>query len=101
MSFAMKIKSYIAKNKVCHFFVKRSFKKKTFNTENWKYDAEQKEYICPCGNSVPYKKTVTKKNKSGYLLTYEVYQCENCEGCPFRELCTKSEYGRVIQRNGH
>ena len=48
-----------------------------------------------------YRKTVTKKNKSGYLQTYEVYQCENCEGCPFRELCTKSEYGRVIQRNGH
>ncbi len=80
---------------------KRSFKKKTFNTENWKYDAEQKEYTCPCGNPVPYRKTVTKKNKSGYLQTYEVYQCENCEGCPFRELCTKSEYGRVIQRNGH
>ena len=80
---------------------KRSFKKKTFNTENWKYDAEQKEYTCPCGNPVPYKKTVTKKNKSGYLQTYEVYQCENCEGCPFRELCKKSEYGRVIQRNGH
>ena len=80
---------------------KRSFKKKTFNTENWKYDAEQKEYTCPCGNPVPYRKTVTKKNKSGYLQTYEVYQCENCEGCPFRQLCTKSEYGRVIQRNGH
>ena len=31
----------------------------------------------------------------------ENYDCENCEGCPFRELCTKSEYGRVIQRNGH
>ncbi|MBQ5907757.1 MAG: transposase [Treponema sp.] len=81
--------------------IKRSFRKKTFNTENWKYDAEQKEYTCPCGNPVPYRKTVTKKNKSGYLQTYEVYQCENCEGCPFRELCTKSEYGRVIQRNGH
>ena len=40
---------------------------------------------------------MNKKN----ILTYEVYQCENCEGCPFRELCTKSEYGRVIQRNGH
>ena len=44
---------------------------------------------------------MTKKNKSGYLQTYEVYQCENCEGCPFRQLCTKFEYGRVIQRNGH
>lgn len=49
---------------------KKSFKKKTFNTENWKYDAEQKEYTCPCGNPVPYKKTVTKKiNPDIYRLT--------------------------------
>ncbi|MGN0454662.1 MAG: IS1182 family transposase [Ruminococcus sp.] len=79
--------------------IKRSFKKKTFNPENWKYDAEQKEYTCPCGNPVPYKKTVQKHNSSGYLQTYDVYQCDNCEGCPFRDLCTKSEYGRMIQRN--
>ena len=80
---------------------KRSFKKKIFNAENWKYDAEQKEYTCPCGNPVPYKKTVTKKNESGYMQTYEVYRCDNCEGCPFRALCTKSEYGRMVQRNEH
>ena len=79
--------------------IKRSFKKKTFNPENWKYDAEQKEYTCPCGNPVPYKKNVQKHNSSGYLQTYDVYQCDNCEGCPFRDLCTKSEYGRMIQRN--
>lgn len=78
---------------------KRSFRKKIFNAENWNYDAEQKEYTCPCGNPVPYKKTETRKNHSGYLQTYDVYQCDNCEGCPFRELCTKSEYGRIIQRN--
>ena len=29
------------------------------------YDAEQKKYTCPCGNPVPYKKTVTKKNSPG------------------------------------
>ena len=80
---------------------KRSFKKKIFNFENWNYDAEQKEYTCPCGNPVPYKKTVTKRNKSGFVQTYEVYQCDNCEGCPYRELCTKSEYGRTVQRNEH
>lgn len=35
---------------------KRSFKKKTFNFENWNYDSEQKKYTCPAGNPVPYKK---------------------------------------------
>ena len=79
--------------------IKRSFRKKIFNADNWNYDPEQKEYTCPCGNPVPYKKTETKKNKSGYLQSFDVYQCDNCEGCPFRELCTKSEYGRMVQRN--
>ena len=76
-----------------------SFKKKTFNAENWKYDSELKEYTCPCGNPVPYKLTKKTKSHSEYEQTVEVYQCENCEGCPFRELCTKSEYGRMVQRN--
>ena len=79
--------------------IKKSFKKKTFNAENWKYDSELKEYTCPCGNPVPYKLTKKTKSHSGYEQTVEVYQCENCEGCPFRELCTKSEYGRMVQRN--
>lgn len=35
------------------------------------------------------------------MQTYKVYQCDNCEGCPVRELCTKSEYGRIIHRNEH
>lgn len=78
---------------------KRSFSKRTFSAENWEYDSEQKEYSCPCGNPVPYKRTETRKNRSGYEQTYEVYQCDNCEGCPFRSLCTKSEYGRIVQRN--
>ena len=78
---------------------KRRFKKKVFNADNWKYDSEQKEYTCPCGNPVPYKMTRKRKNDSGYEQIVDVYQCENCEGCPFRELCTKSEYGRMIQRN--
>ena len=40
---------------------KQSFKKKTFNFENWNYDSQQKKYTCLAGNPVPYKKTVTKK----------------------------------------
>lgn len=80
---------------------KKSFRKKIFNAENWKYNAGLKEYTCPCGNPVPYRQTVTKKNVSGYEQTIDVYQCDNCEGCPFRERCTRSEYGRMIQRNGN
>ena len=79
--------------------IKRNFTKQRFNVENWEYDSKQKEYTCPCGNPVPYKMTKKTKSRSGYEQTIDIYQCENCEGCPFRELCTKSEYGRMVQRN--
>ena len=42
---------------------------------------------------------VVKKTEYGYQQKIDVYQCENCEGCPYRSLCTKSEYGRMVQRN--
>ena len=60
--------------------IKRSLKKNSFSFENWMYDAEQKKYTCPCGNPVPYKKTVTKKKKIApgrYPQAYEGYQCDN------------------------
>lgn len=78
---------------------KKSFKKKTYNTENWQYDKKLKQYTCPQGNPVPLKTSVIKTNPSGYNQKIDIYQCENCECCPTRNLCTKSEYGRMIQRN--
>jgi len=33
--------------------------------------------------------------------SYEIYQYDNCKGCPFRELFKKSEYGQIVQRNEH
>lgn len=83
----------------CHKEQKRSFRKKTYNAENWEYDRERKQHTCPAGNPVPLKKTVVKKNESGFERTVDVYQCDNCEGCPYRNLCTKSEYGRMVQGN--
>lgn len=48
---------------------------------------------------IQHKMTKKTKSHSGYVQTVDVYQCENCEGCPFRELCTKSEYSRIVQKN--
>ena len=68
--------------------IKRSFKKNTFNAENWNYDSELKEYTCPCGNAVPYKETRKRKNPSGYEQTVDIYKCDNYEVCLLIVLCT-------------
>ena len=36
-------------------------------------------------------------NKFG--RTEELYQCEDCSGCPYREKCHKSEKNRIIRLN--
>lgn len=63
--------------------------KKTFNAENRRYDAERKEHACPCGNPVPYKRTEARKDGSAYERAYDICQCDNCEGCPFRRQCNE------------
>lgn len=78
---------------------KKNYKKKIFESENWVYDAEKKEYTCPNGKAVSYIRTVTKENSSGYKQTIDVYQCKDCDGCPLRSECTKAKQGRTVQRN--
>lgn len=60
---------------------------------------EQGELLCPNG-----KKFMFKYNKHVYRNKYgrteEVYECENCEGCPYRkECCKKTSGNRTISLN--
>ena len=40
-----------------------------------------------------------KKTKTGFEQTLTKYQAQNCKGCPLRNLCHKSQYNRIIERN--
>lgn len=57
------------------------------------------ELVCPNG-----KKFIFKYNKPIYKNKYgrteEIYECENCEGCPYRnECCKKTKGNRSIHLN--
>jgi hypothetical protein len=55
--------------------------------------------ICPNGKKFVHKATrPVKGNKYG--RTEEVYECESCEGCPFKEkCCPKAKGNRTIHLN--
>ena len=74
-----------------------------FNTENWYYDEVEDYYICPNGKQLTYRYNSHKKDKYGYQRTFKVYECEDCNGCPFRSDCTKVKEGshRQIRINVH
>ena len=68
-----------------------------FRAVNFKRD-EEGNLICPNGKRFNYLYTrPVKGNRFG--RTEELYQCEDCAGCPYREKCHKSEKNRIIRLN--
>lgn len=67
----------------------REYKDNPFNKDNFSYNKEEDCYICPNNRKLVYKRLQQDKNKTGYISTSRLYQCENCEQCPFAEQCKK------------
>jgi len=78
---------------------KRSFKKKKFRYENFQYDTQNDEFICPENKRLLFSYTYEEKSKRGYKSTIRVYECEDCSSCPFHDECTKSKGNRKIRYN--
>ena len=76
---------------------KRGFKKDISKRENMGYDAQADEYICANNKRLKPIRTSIRTAKSGYKSEITIYECESCEGCPFKEKCTKAQGNRQLQ----
>jgi transposase len=65
--------------------------------ENMQYDAELDEYTCQAGKKLRAVYVGTRKSTSGFESEITYYECESCEGCPFKKKCTKSKGNRKLQ----
>ncbi|HEX8678267.1 MAG TPA: IS1182 family transposase [Segetibacter sp.] len=74
-------------------------KKYPFAAEHLYYNKEQDFYVCPMGQHMDNIGTYTIKNKSGFEQTISKYQAKNCNSCPLRGVCHKSEANRIIEVN--
>ena len=69
-----------------------------YRSVNFKQDAEGNP-ICPNGKKFVHKATQPVKGNK-YGRTEEIYECESCEGCPFKEkCCPKAKGNRSIRMN--
>ena len=75
---------------------KRSFKNDISKRENMKYDSENDTYTCHNGKKLTARYIKNQKSKSGYRSEVTVYECESCEGCPYKEKCTKSQSNKKL-----
>ena len=73
---------------------KRSFKKNISKRKNMVYNAETDEYTCHNQKLLKPIYTFNKKSSTGYISEVTVYECESCEGCPYKEKCTKAKGNR-------
>ena len=76
---------------------KRSFKKNISKRENMAYNTETDEYTCYNQKQLKPIYTFNKKSSTGYVSKVTVYECENCQGCPHKDNCTKAKGNRRMQ----
>lgn len=76
---------------------KKQAKNKTpdsFDKANFKYDADNDEYICPEDNRLRFNRIVEKDR----AREYKVKSSKKCIACKHYGVCTKSKGGRTISR---
>ena len=98
--------SYCEKNNIRKFMKFATWEKEThdknfhndpFRSVNFKIDADGNP-VCPNGKRFfKIKDAFIKGNKDKRVE--EKFQCEDCNGCPFRSKCHQSQNNRVININ--
>lgn len=81
----------------------KKYKQDPFKTNNWIYDQTSNSFICPNQKRLNFSHQSTRQDKTGFVRHFDIYECEDCMVCPFRQLCTKAEEGKnrklAINRN--
>ena len=61
-----------------------------YSKADFRYDAEQNEYICPAGQRLTYRFDSVENGK-----TLWVYETNQCTSCPLQSKCTTSKAKRI------
>jgi len=75
---------------------KRSWRKQIYRVENWPYDPELDQFICPEGKRLTHDATFHKRTANGYLTERREYECADCPSCPVSAECTRRSGNRRV-----
>ena len=53
-------------------------------------------FVCKAGRILWRIGTKHEKTKSGYLSEKAMYRCESCEGCQYKQSCTKAKENKTL-----
>lgn len=75
---------------------KKKFKNDISKRENMEYDEENDLFICAYGRKLVCVGSRVRKSKSNYESKVTIYECLDCEGCPYRNKCNKGKSNKKL-----
>lgn len=60
------------------------------------YDEETATYIYAYGKNSAVVNSKITKSKSGFEILKTIYECESCDGCPYKRKCTNAKKNRQL-----
>lgn len=78
----------------------RTGKERRLDKSCFIYDAQNDQYYCPLGQTLPREKWKSRKQQGQRVQSW-VYQCQACDSCPLKSRCVspQSRGGRTITRD--
>lgn len=75
----------------------KKYRENPYRAANFRVD-EDGDLLCPNNKKFHFLRSVPVKGNH-YGRTEELYQCEDCSGCPHKDKCTKAKDNRTICLN--
>jgi transposase len=90
------IGNYIKYNNFDHEKTKE-YRDRKFISDRFVYNQENDQYECPSGQVLDFEYIKKTKTENGYMSERIVYKSRCCEGCQYKEKCSKGSKDRTIE----
>lgn len=80
-----------------HFRQPEIIRSHQFRAENFDYDKERDEFICPADKRLHFAYASRYTTNNGYETDRRNYECDQCGDCPLKPQCTKAKGNRKIR----
>lgn len=80
-----------------HYRKAELIRKHQFRAENFGYDPDKDEFICPAHQRLHFQYTSRYTTENGYGTDRRNYECDQCNQCPLKAECTKAKGNRKIR----
>jgi Transposase and inactivated derivatives len=80
-----------------HYRKAETIRKHQFRAENFGYDPDKDEFICPAHQRLHFQYASNYTTDNGYRTDRRNYECFQCGQCPLKAECTKAKGNRKIR----